>query len=53
MAEVNKGIGFIPSTDASGGEDDETEPSATETPLVEDENFDGEEILEISDSDSE
>lgn len=52
MAEVNKGIGFLPSpADMADGDDDVGE--SPEPAVSENENFDGEEILEISDSETE
>ena len=55
MSEVNKGIGFVPDpSDVASGEDD-LPPSEVEgqTQPDEDENFDGDEMLEISDSETE
>ena len=55
MAEVNKGIGFLPNP-SDMASDDDISPSEAEAPLDENENFagaDGEDMLEISDSESE
>ena len=52
MAEVNKGIGFLPSpSDMNDSDDDVAGESGAS--VNENENFDGEEILDISDSEAE
>jgi len=53
MAEVNKGTGFLPSPAENSNSEDEIPISGAESPINENENFDGDEMLEISDSESE
>ena len=52
MAEVNKGIGFLPNPSEMTDRDDDVSEDP-EQPVSGNENFDGDEILEISDSDLE
>ena len=53
MAEVNKGIGFLPNPSEMSGDDDSPEEADVPTVSGDGENFDGDEILEISDSETE
>ena len=55
MSEVNKGVGFLPNPSKVSNDEDDSTPSEPETSLNENENeiFDGEDMLEISDSESE